>query len=715
MKSHAFYSRRSKVRGFMTYLRRRKFKLLLLLLCLTLSHLAWEGMAQQPTVYEYFSSGGITEGLKADQRDHFTLNGKPLTIYSGSFHYFRIHPDQWRDRLRKYRAAGLNAVDIYVPWNLHEPKRGEFDFGQGNNDFSMFLDLPRVLEIVQEEDLLVVFRPGPYICGEWEFGGLPSWLLSETPMFIRTSHKPYQDRAAIYLHEIISRVKDMQFYSASGKTGGPIIAVQIENEYGNFGYGDFPRDIEHLRFLKKTLETEGVESLLFTSDSPNLTKDYGNVDNVLMTANFKFDSLENLDNLLSFQPNRPVFVTEFWPGWFDHWFEQVHNTLNLEDFTEILQNIFLYKGSVNFYMFHGGTNWGFMNGANVLAGTGLPIFPSYAPDTASYDYDAPLTEAGHYTPKYDRAAEMIATNDPLANVLAKPARPAIVPPVAYPDITITEYLDYAGILSNLPSTAKQSSKVLLPMEQLDLNDGNGQSYGYIIYRKQLALKTGDKIKIRGHVRDLLQLIVNGKMVNRPILEFSDLAFFGSWGPLDSEFEVDLSEVGTCNPSCTVDFMVENLGRANYGKPHELQQNKGLWEGPVLLNNQPLEDWEIMSLEFNSAWVSSLSGWKPLGAEDLTLGPKIFKANLQVDDDSPQDTYFDFDCPDCQSWKHGSFFVNGFNVGRYFQVGPQKTLYIPGPFLATGSNEIVIMENYGGSNKMKFTDVPNYGSPSSPQK
>eukprot|EP00095_Tigriopus_kingsejongensis_P008001 maker-scaffold269_size230758-snap-gene-1.34 protein:Tk08001 transcript:maker-scaffold269_size230758-snap-gene-1.34-mRNA-1 annotation:"hypothetical protein DAPPUDRAFT_58801" len=622
-------------------------------------------------VYEYFSEGGISEGLHADQREHFTLNGKAMKIYSGSFHYFRIHPALWRDRLRKYRAAGLNAVDLYVPWNLHEPERGVFDFGNGGRDFSIFLDLPAVIQMAQEEDLLVV------------------WLLSEHPMYPRTSHAPYQARAAIYLHEVISRVKDLQFFSNAGPNGGPIIAVQIENEYGNFGYEDTPRDKQHLKFLKTTLENEGIESLLFTSDSPALTSDYGNVDNVFMTANFKFDSIANLDRLLELQPDKPVFVTEYWPGWFDHWFEQVHNTLNLEDFTKILQDIFNYSGSVNFYMFHGGTNFGFMNGANFIAGNnGASIFPQYAPDVASYDYDAPLTEAGHYTEKYDRAAEMIALDDPLSPALTKPDRPEIVPPVAYPDITMAEYLDFTAIIDNIPTAAKEMSGDLLPMEQLALNNGNGQSYGYIMYRKQMALKSGDKLTIRGHVRDLLQLLINGKMVNQPILTFPDLAFFGSWGLLDGMFEIQLDEeTGPCDPDCTVDFLVENLGRPNYGKPHQFQAKKGLWEGPVLLNGQPISDWEIMSLEFKSSWVTALQGWKPITDGALaTTGPKIIKGNLVIADETPQDTYFDFDCPGCQDWQHGSLFVNGFNMGRYFQVGPQKTLYIPGPFLQQGDNE-----------------------------
>merc|ERR1712179_320183 len=209
------------------------------------------------------------------------------------------------------QAAGLNTVDVYVPWNLHEPRRGEFDFGEGNSQFSPFLNITRFLEMVREEDMFAIFRPGPYICGEWEFGGLPSWLLHDHPMFLRSSFAPYEERAEIILHEIISRVRHLQFFTENGSKGGPIIMTQIENEYGNSGYGDHPRDKDHLRFLKSVIQQEGVESLLFTSDNPILSEDWGNIDYELMTANFRWDSEENLKKIKELRPNSPILVSEF--------------------------------------------------------------------------------------------------------------------------------------------------------------------------------------------------------------------------------------------------------------------------------------------------------------------------------------------------------------------------------------------------------------------
>lgn len=692
---------------------------------------------QLPTLYQYFTEGDISSGLVANDRDWFELNGKKFRIFSGSLHYFRVHPDYWRDRLKKYRAAGLNAIDVYVPWNLHEPEEGVYDFGEGGRDFSIFLDLPAFLRMAQEEDLFVIFRPGPYICAEWDFGGLPSWFLRKHPIFVRTSHDVYLERATIFIEQVISRVKDLQFYTANGQKGGPIIMTQIENEYGAFGYDDYPRDTQYLHSLKLALESYGMESLLFTSDSPKNSFDYGTTDGVLMTANFKFESTENLDALLALQPNRPILVSEFWPGWFDHWFEPIHNTLNIEDFTQILNTIFNYNGSVNFYMFHGGTNFGFMNGANHIdnyAGNGFPslqknkaVFPFYAPDVTSYDYDAPVTENGAYTPKYDKAAEMIATYDSLANVISKPERPEYISPQAYPNVKLNQYLTLEQLLDNVPEDHKEISNALKSMEELNINNFNGQSYGYIVYRKKLPIKQGAVLSMRGRPRDLLHVLVNGVMVNKPLLTLLDLNNFGSWAVRDGSMTIDLTDVPNCTEGseCTLDLVVENLGRTNYGKPHQFQQKKGLWEGPVSIDGNVIADWEIIPLELKGNWIRSLTGWQ---AYDPTIenhySPRALKGELTVNDEFPRDTYFDFDCslPECApftdesaQWHHGAFFVNGFNVGRYHQVGPQKTLYVPGPLLKQGTNEIVVVELLKGMDMVKFTDTPNYGNASSKKK
>jgi len=660
-------------------------------------------------LYEYFTMGGISTGLTASG-DEFQLNGKDLKILSGSLHYFRVHPAYWRTRLQQYKAAGLNTVDVYIPWNLHEPRKGEFDFGGGNSQFSPFLNLTRFVEMIHEEDMFLIFRPGPYICGEWEFGGLPSWLLHDHPMFFRTSYGPYQDRAEIYLQQVISQVKHLQFITENGETGGPLIMTQIENEYGNYGYGDHPRDKQHLKFLKSVIRREGIESLLFTSDTPSLTRDWGNIDYELMTANFKFGSLDELQKLKELRPNAPILVTEFWPGWFDHVFEDEHHTLLEPEFRVILGNIFDFKGSVNFFMFHGGTNFGYMNGANIVGAFGLETAPNYLPDVTSYDYDAPITESGHYTAKYNTTKEMIAAYDPLYPLLKTIPQPIITPPTTYPDVALTEFIPYWDIIENIPDELREVLVKPTPMEQLNINNGNGQSYGYIVYRKEVQIMPGNVLQIRGKPRDLAQVLINGIQVNPAIVTSDDLGRnFGSWSLRDAEFTL-LNHLEGCETACTLDIMVENLGRVNFGSPHNFQQLKGLWEGDVLLNGQVLDDWEHIAVEMNSNWLASLESWQPYNRDDHShTGPRLLRGILSVNDVEPADTFFDYDCSDgCDDWQHGVVIVNGFNIGRYYYAGPQKSLYIPGPLLKQGDNEIIVFENYLGSDVMKFTDIPNYG-------
>jgi len=673
------------------------------------------------SLYSYFTSEGVGSGLTA-QNNQFNLNGKDLKILSGSLHYFRVHPSYWRLRLQQYKAAGLNTVDVYVPWNLHEPQRDEFDFGTGDSQFSPFLNLTRFVEMIKEEDMFAIFRAGPYICGEWEFGGLPSWLLHEHPMFVRTSFGPYQERAEIYLKQVIAQVKDLQFYTAEGSVGGPIIMAQIENEYGNFGYGDHPRDKQHLKFLKNVMIQEGIESLLFTSDTPTLTADWGNIDGELMTANFKWGSEDELLRIKELRPDSPILVTEFWPGWFDHWFEENHNILKDEDFRIILGNIFGANGSVNFYMFHGGTNFGYMNGANILGYNGIEVKPGYAPDGTSYDYDAPISESGQYNDKYFSTLEMIMAYDPLYSQLTHPAEPpAVVGPRVYPEVLFQQYLPYWDLLEQVPDIAREVHVKPTAMEQLNINNENGQSYGYIIYRKEVQIKWGSLLKVRGHSRDLMQVLINGVQVNEPIVSAMDLGTkFGSWGLRDSEY-LFLDHLEGCETLCTLDIMVENLGRVNFGSPHNYQALKGLWEGDVLLDNVILEDWEHIAVEMKPQWLEGLHSWQPFVYEDnLQTGPRLLRGNLDLgfsneveewEGEEMQDTFFDYDCSEgCQDWLHGTVFVNGFNIGRYYQAGPQKSLYIPGPLLKPGDNEILVFENYLGSDRMKFTDQPNYGEP-----
>lgn len=632
--------------------------------------------------YEYYAPDGVVkEGLVAEG-DGFTLNGKPIVIFSGAFHYFRVHPAYWRDTLKKLRAAGLNAVETYTPWNLHEPRQGEFDFGQLGESMSPFLDIRTFIQMAQEEDLFVIFRPGPYICSEWEFGGMPSFLLRDYTMQVRTYYEGFRKAAASYFDALLPYVADLQF-----TRGGPIVAIQVENEYGHFGYDDEPRDTLYLEFLRDNMIANGFgESLFFTSDTPKSTQDLGSIPGVLMTANFNTDVEENLDLLKEMQPNRPLMVMEFWTGWFDHWLSGVHVTTSPENFADIFERIMKHNSSVNMYMFIGGTSFGFLAGANVL-----DVWPKYAPDVSSYDYDAVLTEAGDYTEKYNLTKEIIAKYNPLEGIVEHPAAPPQRPKKAYPAIQIKDAIDFPTLLSQHES--HQSMDGPLSMEQLPINNDNGQAYGYLLYSTNVFLNAPNAtLKIRGHVRDMAQVMVDGEVITEPYGGMQDVNGFGFWNGQDKELTLPGKDA-----VAELSILVENLGRVNYGKPHKFHQKKGLWEGPVLVDNLQLDEWKMTPLEFKSSQINSLTGWSSFSGSFSS--PGVYRGVLEVTGE-PQDTWVDM-----RTWGKGVVFVNGFNLGRFWHPGPTRTLYLPAPLLKEGANEVVVFEQYTAASEIIFSDVP----------
>ncbi|PNF23705.1 hypothetical protein B7P43_G02480 [Cryptotermes secundus] len=389
-----------------------------------------------PTLYEYYTEGGITAGLET-LPDTFQLNKKNITIFSGAIHYFRVHPDYWRDRLRKLRAAGFNAVETYIPWNLHEPERDKYDFGHGSSDMSLFLDVVKYIKTAQEEDLLVLVRPSPYICAEWDFGGMPSWLLQYPGLRVRSSETQYVDRVKKYNSRLMPLLESLQFTK-----GGPIIAFQLENEYGALTEDGSEEDVDYLKFLKEDYEKYGIVELLYTSDNPISHEERGSLPGVLQTANFQINPEDELSLLKKFQPDKPGMVMEYWSGWFDHWFEKQHHTTSVEAFSDVLERILKFPASVNLYMFHGGTNFGFHNGANIQ-----DEFPHYLADVTSYDYDAPLTETGDYTNKYYACKHIVAKYN---KVLTKvPSSPVVSKKMAYKPISVTGQLNFNQIIDRI--------------------------------------------------------------------------------------------------------------------------------------------------------------------------------------------------------------------------------------------------------------------------
>ncbi|XP_063222704.1 beta-galactosidase-1-like protein 3 isoform X2 [Bacillus rossius redtenbacheri] len=392
--------------------------------------------ATLPTLYEHYTQGGISSGLTT-YPEGFLLNGKNITIVSGAIHYFRVHPEYWRARLRQLRAAGFVAVETYIPWNLHEPRSGEYDFGEGDNDFSLFLDFVKYLKVAQEEDLLAIVRPGPWIAAEWENGGLPSWLLRDPNLRPRHSNRPFIYYMNRFYDKVFPILRRLQFTE-----GGPIIAFQIENEYGLVGKGGSHPDTAYLQEIYQEMVKHNLTALKFTMDAPFNSYKNGSLPGVLMTANFQTDPVGQLKELKKLQPDQPLWVIESYPGWFDSWFDSQHYTMSTQASIDMTRAILEMSSSINLYMFHGGTTFGFMNGAIPNAHT-----PTIKFHVNSYDYDAPVTEAGDYTQKYNATAELVKQF--LAVDTKLPQRPPESVKQAYGTVSYTGQLTVSQLIDQV--------------------------------------------------------------------------------------------------------------------------------------------------------------------------------------------------------------------------------------------------------------------------
>ncbi|KAK9874561.1 hypothetical protein WA026_005396 [Henosepilachna vigintioctopunctata] len=635
-------------------------------------------MSSLPTVYEYYTSGGIHSGLAASG-DEFKLNNLPIAIYSGAIHYFRIHPDYWRDRLRKAKACGLNCVETYVPWNLHEPEKDFYDFGNGMKDMSLFCDIKRYLKVAQEEDLLVIVRPGPYICAEWEFGGMPSYLLREENLTFRSSDQRFLKRVEKYFNELFKILSPLQFTK-----GGPVIAFQIENEYGNVKEINKEIDVKYLLRLKELMEQNGVKELLFTSDTPSLGF-FGTIPGVLATANFQIDAKKELQLLKDFQPDKPLMVMEFWTGWFDHWTE-ARQTRSLETFAIELENILERGASLNFYMFHGGTNWGFMNGANNFG-------EDYQADITSYDYDCLLSEAGDYTEKYFKAKELLQKYQKVATRFVEEV--PLSTRITFPPESVTQMLKFEDIFKK--TSYQTFEKNPIPMELIAINSNSGQSFGYIVYRKTgLNIPPNSTLKLKGKIRDQAIVLLNGQLKSQKLKSVDDLNGFGYWRSEDSFLYLNNQNM----VDATLDIIVNNWGRINFGKLKDFRQHKGLYQCDLFLNDEILNDWTIKPLEFKAEWTRNLSEWRDV---ETVAGPAIYKAVFNTN--VLKNCFIDM-----RDWGQGCVILNDFVLGRYCSLGPQYTMFMPAAFLKKGRNTILVFEHFEAANCIKFTSSPIWDKP-----
>ncbi|MCF2937978.1 beta-galactosidase [Paenibacillus alkaliterrae] len=567
------------------------------------------------------------------------IGERPIQIISGAIHYFRVVPEYWRDRLQKLKACGFNTVETYVPWNFHEPDEGQFVF-EGMANIEQFI------EIAGDLGLYVIVRPSPYICAEWEFGGLPAWLLADPGMRLRCHHKAFLNKVDDYYDVLIPRLTPLL-----STNGGPIIAMQIENEYGSYG-----NDKAYLAYLKQALIQRGVNVLLFTSDGPDdFMLQGGMVPEVWATANFGSRPAEAFEKLSDYQPDQPLMCMEYWNGWFDHWGKE-HHTRDAADVANVLDEMLSADASVNFYMFHGGTNFGFYNGAN--------FHSKYEPTVTSYDYDVLVSECGDITEKFHAVRKVIAK-------YADPGPLELPEPIAkrsYGTVNMTGHAQLFASLDKLSSPVQSTCPE--PMEQL------GQNYGFILYSTRLTGPRAESKLNLQEVRDRALIFVDG--VYKGVIE--------RWNK-DREVAFSVPPEGA-----VVSILVENMGRINYG-PY-LKDPKGITEG-VRFGQQFLYDWTIHTLPLNN--LSKLS--YRLFDETQNNQPAFYAGEFSIDE--PADTFLNM-----KGWTKGVAYINGFNLGRYWEIGPQETLYVPGPLLRKGKNELILFELHGCvSPKVLLQDYP----------
>ncbi|MGA8036718.1 MAG: glycoside hydrolase family 35 protein [Candidatus Acidiferrales bacterium] len=664
----------------------------------------------------------------------FMRDGKPYEVLSGEIHYARVPRDYWRDRLRKIRAMGLNTIQVYAFWNAHEPRPGVFDF-TGN------LDVAEFLRTAREENLNVLMRLGPYACGEWDAGGFPAWLFEDGKIKVRSTDPQFLAAAGEYLDHIGAQIAPYL-----GSKGGPIIGLQIENEYGSYGpraaHGMGPDPAatrreahEYMEAIRKLFVHAGLANEMFyTADGTDLEQmEMGELDGVLAAANFgPGEAKGSIARIKARRPNQPVMIGEYWDGWFDSWGDD-HQTTDtakqLDDVKWFLSNNY----SFNLYMVHGGTTRGFWNGANQDDGPDS----HYAPETSSYDYDAPIDEAGRPTKKYFAFRDAIAAH----TGVQPPDVPQNLPIVAVPDFALAEN---APLSKNLPTPA--SVKTPQSMESF------GQGYGYILYRTVVrsgvarnstlappsesemdagnssargnagappspigsgdkpqsadggdlpSSASGDGVHIGAdgsitpqkkglwgrdelaikELRDFAAIYINGKLV----------------GTLDRRLNQDTLTFDLNESPATLDILVENTGRVNFGR--HLPDGRGGITDAVILNGAPLLNWKSYSLPMMSPTDISgksakagnvpspdpIVGWSKHKPE----GPSFYRGHFTMD--SPADTFLDV-----SGVQKGFVWVNGHNLGRAWNVGPTRTLYVPAPWLVKGDNEVIAFDIFPDS-------------------
>lgn len=589
----------------------------------------------------------------------FYMDSKPFDIYSGAMHYFRTVPEYWEDRLTKLKAAGFNTVETYVCWNLHEKKPGEFDF-------SGILDIEKYLEIAQKVGLYAIVRPGPYICAEWDFGGLPAWLLKDKNMQIRCMYPDYLKCVERFYKELLARlVPHLESH------GDNIIAMQVENEYGSYG-----NDKDYLRYVEKLTRDCGIDCLLFTSDgNTNNMISGGSLPDLYKVLNFGSRSRTAFNVLKGFENDGPNMCGEFWCGWFDHWRDKHHTRNSLEIVNEIKG--FIDNGaSFNMYMFHGGTNFGFTAGANHNQGHG------YEPTVTSYDYCAMLTEWGDYTPAYHAVRKLLCEKQGIEP-------PELPESPKLQSIGKVELTETASLFENLDNIGeKHHVPVPEGMEYF------GQNFGLIYYETTLKGKYNASPMYVKNVHDFADVYFDGE--KKASIDRTLYSVEGKTTLKDVIFKKKKGEsspflMPALSGERKIGVLVDTMGRVNYGE--NMLDRKGISD--IYLGIQRLMNYDVWTLPLDN--LDKLKYSSSVKKEE----PVFLKGSFKTD--SKADCFVHLD-----GFNRGCVYINGFNLGRFWKVGPQKSLYIPGTLLKN-ENEIIVF-NIGGYSKptVSITDKHNLG-------
>lgn len=554
----------------------------------------------------------------------FLLDGNSFQIISGEMHPSRIPAAYWRNRIQMAKAMGCNTISVYIMWNYHELQEGVYDFESENRNLAEFF------RIVAEEELWLIVRPGPYVCAEWEFGGIPPYLLRIPDIKLRCMDPRYMAAAGKYMAKLAAVIKPFLITN-----GGPVLMLQVENEYGSFG-----NDRNYISRLKDLWVENGIDVPFFTGDGPTtFMLEAGTLPGCAVGLD-SGSQLSHFELAAKMNPGVPVFSSETYPGWLTHWGEKWAKT----DTTDLLKEIkFLMdnKKSFNLYVIHGGTNFGFTAGAN-SGGKG------YEPDVTSYDYDAPINEQGQPTPKFMALRRLLGSYLPKGKKL--PPLPEVVPAYEIPSIGLT---NFTSVWDNLPQPV--NSVQPKPFEAYN------QDYGFILYTTELVGHKKGKLTVTD-LHDYAIVFLNGE-------------YIGSLDRKEGINSIDLPENKAARP--VLEILVEGMGRINFAQ--NLIDRKGITDR-VTLNGMTLMNWKVYNLPMDEKFIYNLrSSSRNPGKKGI-----FFKGNFFLA--AAGDTFLDM-----SNFQKGIAWVNGHNLGRYWSIGPQKRLYCPASFLRQGTNEMIVFD------------------------